>query len=208
MTSLLRSALLCALLLSTASAAAEASGTLLGTVIDAQSRQPVVGARVTVTSGEPKVEATTVTDAHGNYRISQLPTGSYGIRFEGEGFTPFTRSGVHLRRPGRTIRVNWELMPETMKDVVEIVEAPPTIEVGAASMERTPIDPEFLKRIAVARPGPLRHSHAAVDDSVGSDRDSVPSWMLSRMPVLVPDGTPQLIYRAASAARWSPDFGP
>lgn len=207
MTPLLRSALLCALLLSTASAAAEDSGTIIGTVIDAYSRQPVEGARVTVTSVEPKVEATTGTDAYGNYRITQLPVGMYGLRFEGKGFTPFTRSGVHLRRPGRTIRVNQELLPEWMKEVVEIVEAPPTIDVGAASMERTPIDPEFLKRIAVARPSSRQHSHAASDDSARGDRDSVPSWMLSRMPVLVPDGTPQLVYRAPSAARGSPDFG-
>ncbi|WP_164015656.1 hypothetical protein [Pyxidicoccus trucidator] len=38
-------------------------------------------------------------------------------------------------------------------------------------------------------------------------RESTPSWMLSRMVVLVPDGTPQLVYRAPSGATWSPDFG-
>lgn len=37
-------------------------------------------------------------------------------------------------------------------------------------------------------------------------RREVPSWALSRMHILVPDGTPKQVYRAPSADLCSPDF--
>lgn len=76
----------------------------------------------------------------------------------------------------------------------------------AAPAPASEIQTEYIKRIVVPRynsPPPARASHSSARNSPAR----TPSWMLSRMPVLVPDGTPQLVYRAPSAARWSPDFG-
>jgi outer membrane receptor protein involved in Fe transport len=92
-----------------------------------------------------------VTDAQGNYRIPQLPPGDYTLRFEKEQFKPYARSAVQLRL-NRTIRVNVELLPESLGEVVEIVGAPPTIDVGSTTTGVN-VDQEFIKRIAVARPG-------------------------------------------------------
>ncbi|NTX61644.1 TonB-dependent receptor [Myxococcus sp. CA051A] len=133
------------------SAAFAQSSTMIGTVIDAQSRQPVPDVVVTATSPNLQGEQTVVTDAQGNYRIPQLPPGVYTLRFEKEQFKPYARSDVQLRL-NRTIRVNVELLPESLGEVVEIVGAPPTIDVGSTTTGVN-VDQEFIKRIAVARPG-------------------------------------------------------
>lgn len=69
------------------------------------------------------------------------------------------------------------------------------------------IEQEFIRRPVRLRPASCtgtRHwfpsslevrarcSHAASNCA----RKQAPSWMVSRMPVLVPDGTPQTVYRA------------
>ncbi|WP_426749467.1 TonB-dependent receptor [Myxococcus sp. Y35] len=133
------------------SAAFAQSSTIIGTVIDAQSRQPAADVVVTATSPNLQGEQVVVTDAQGNYRIPQLPPGDYTLRFEKEQFKPYARSAIQLRL-NRTIRVNVELLPEALGEVVEIVGAPPTIDVGSTQMGVN-VDQEFIKRIAVARPG-------------------------------------------------------
>ncbi|WP_342379272.1 TonB-dependent receptor [Myxococcus stipitatus] len=133
------------------SAAFAQSSTMIGTVIDSQSRQPVADVVVTATSPNLQGEQMVVTDAQGNYRIPQLPPGTYTLRFEKEQYKPYARSDVQLRL-NRTIRVNVELLPESLGEVVEIVGAPPTIDVGSTTTGVN-VDQEFIKRIAVARPG-------------------------------------------------------
>jgi outer membrane receptor protein involved in Fe transport len=133
------------------SAAFAQSSVMIGTVIDAQSRQPVPDVVVTATSPNLQGEQTVVTDAQGNYRIPQLPPGVYTLRFEKEQFKPYARSDVQLRL-NRTIRVNVELLPEALGEVLEITGAPPTIDVGSTTTGIN-VDQEFIRRIAVARPG-------------------------------------------------------
>ncbi|NMO15854.1 TonB-dependent receptor [Pyxidicoccus fallax] len=133
------------------SAAFAQSSTMIGTIIDAQSRQPVPDVVVTATSPNLQGEQTVVSDAQGNYRIPQLPPGVYTLRFEKEQFKPYARADVQLRL-NRTIRVNVELLPESLGEVVEITGTPPTIDVGSTTTGVN-VDQEFIKRIAVARPG-------------------------------------------------------
>jgi hypothetical protein len=201
MNPLLRSALLCALLFSTASAAS----TLIGTVVDVRSQQPVPDVVVTVTSPEIEGEKVVVADAQGNYRVPELEPGIYTLRFEKEGFKPYGGKHIHLRL-NRTVRFNPQLVPETMDEAEALAATPPLLD--PREVWRCPtVGVEFIKRIVVPRynsPPPARASH---NSTAMSSPARTPSWMLSRMPVLVPDGTPQLVYRAPSAARWSPDFG-
>jgi hypothetical protein len=126
------------------------SSTMIGTVIDAQTRQPVPDVVVTATSPNLQGEQTVVTDAQGNYRIPGLPPGVYTMRFEREQFKPYARSDVQLRL-NRTIRVNVELLPESLGEVVEIVGAPPTIDVGSTTTGVN-VDQEFVRRISTSRP--------------------------------------------------------
>ncbi|MCY1017572.1 mucoidy inhibitor MuiA family protein [Pyxidicoccus sp. MSG2] len=107
-------------------------GTILGTVIDAQDRRPVPDLVVTATAVSLGGEETVVTDAQGNYRIPFLPPGVYTLRFEKEQYRPYARSDIQLRGEN-TLRVNVELLPESLGEVVEIMGAPPTVDVGSTN---------------------------------------------------------------------------
>ncbi|MFP2911315.1 DUF4139 domain-containing protein [Pyxidicoccus sp. 3LFB2] len=111
---------------------AEGNSHIIGTVIDAQSRQPVPDCVVTATSPLLQAERTVVTDASGHYRIPFLPPSPYTLRFEKEQFKPYARSEVQLRG-NRTIRVNVELLPESLGEVMEISGGPPTLDVGSSA---------------------------------------------------------------------------
>ncbi|WP_223645770.1 mucoidy inhibitor MuiA family protein [Corallococcus sp. EGB] len=119
------------------------ASTLIGSVTDARGRQPVADAVVTATSPNLQGERTVVTDAQGNYRISQLPPGVYTLRVEKEQFRPHTRTDVQLRL-NRTIRVNMELVTES-HERIEVISATPTIEVGSTH-SGVNTEPEFIKR--------------------------------------------------------------
>lgn len=130
---------------------AQGLAVLTGTVTDAATRQPVADVVVTATSPALQGEQLVVTDATGNYRLPQLPPGSYTIRLEKESYKPYSRSDIVLRAD-RTIRVNVELLPEALKsEEIVIVGKAPTIDVGSASTGYT-VSNDFVKNIAVNRP--------------------------------------------------------
>jgi outer membrane receptor protein involved in Fe transport len=131
--------------------AAYADSVIVGQVVSADSKKPVGDVVVTATSPNLQGEQVVVTDAQGQYRIPQLPPGVYTLRFDKESFKPFSRSEVQLRLD-RTIRVNVELLPENFSEVIEVTARPPTIDVGSTSTGVN-VDQDFIKRIAVNRPG-------------------------------------------------------
>src|SRR5215217_132044 len=108
------------------------SGTLRGTVIDAQSRRPVSDVVVTAMSPAMGQEDFVATDAQGEYRFTRLPPGIYTLRFEKEVFKPYARGDIRLG-PGSTLRVAVELLPESLGEGVEIIGAPPSVDVGSSS---------------------------------------------------------------------------
>ncbi|WP_338267204.1 YfbK domain-containing protein [Corallococcus caeni] len=215
---------------------------IIGTVIDTETKKPLADVVVTATSPSLQGEQTVVTDAQGNYRIPQLPAGTYTLRFEKESFKPYARPEIQLLL-NRTIRVNVEMLPESWTSTT-IVGAPPTIDVGSSN-HGVNVDQEFIRRIAVARPvgkgGATRNFESLAElppgarsDAYGvsingtsapengyvvdglstndpvfglngstlpkTDRERAPSWALPYMHILVPDGTPQLTYRAPQAS--------
>lgn len=108
------------------------NSTLMGTVIDAQNRRPVPDLVVSADSPSLAEEQVVVTDAQGNFRIPLLPSGTYTLRFEKEQYRPYARSDIQLRQDN-TLRVNVELLPESLGEVVEIVGSPPTVDVGSTN---------------------------------------------------------------------------
>ncbi|MBN8228801.1 von Willebrand factor type A domain-containing protein [Corallococcus macrosporus] len=240
MKSLLRSALPLLLLTSAGPVLAQPAvgsvgkGVIIGTVIDVVSRKPVPDVVVTATSPRMQGEQTVVADAQGNYRIPQLPAGTYTVRFEREGFKVYARADIQLLA-NRTIRLNVEMLPDPDSRTVEIIGGPPAISVGSTN-QGVNVDPEFIKRIAVARPvgqgGATRSTEQANPPGVSisgttspengyvvdglstndpafgingnpnstNDRERAPSWALPYMHVVVPDGTPQTVYRAPQAS--------
>jgi Carboxypeptidase regulatory-like domain len=111
---------------------AQGIGSLTGTVVDASTQKPVADVVVTATSPNLQGEQVAVTDSSGSYRISQLPPGSYSLRFEKEAYRPYSRAGIALDAD-RTLRLNVDLLPEavtlTAPEVVVVGKAP-VIDVG------------------------------------------------------------------------------
>ncbi|HYO66203.1 MAG TPA: mucoidy inhibitor MuiA family protein, partial [Archangium sp.] len=127
------------------------TSTIIGTVVAADTKRPVADVVVTATSPNLLGEQIVVTDAQGQYRIPQLPPGVYALRFDKESFKPFSRSEIQARLE-RTIRLNVELIPESLGESIEITAAPPTVDIGSTSTGVN-VEQDFVKRIAVNRPG-------------------------------------------------------
>ena len=127
-------------------------GVLTGTVVDTTDKKPVADAVVTATSPSAQGEQVVVTDSAGLYRIPALPVGKYTIRVDKETYRPFVRGEIQLRADS-TLRINVELLPESLKaDEVTVVARPPTVDVGSSTTS-TSISSDFTRRIPVSRPG-------------------------------------------------------
>ena len=152
--------LMAALLAATAAGAAaqgRQTGTIRGTVLDAQGLV-LPGVTVTVRSGALQGVRTTVTDINGNYRILALPPGEYRVVFELSGFADVVETATVAL--GGDTGVNAALAPAGVVETVQVVGVVPTPlettitssnitddEVYALPMSRTPW------RIAELQPG-------------------------------------------------------
>ncbi|KFA88199.1 TonB-dependent receptor [Archangium violaceum] len=133
-------------------APAQGSSVLFGTVIDSTTKQPVPDVVVTARSPRLQGEQVAVTDEAGLYRISQLPSGQYTLRFDKEAYRPFSRDDVTLRL-GYSVRVNVELLPDSaLSEEILVVGHAPTIDVGSTSTGVN-VSGEFLRDIVVIAPG-------------------------------------------------------
>ena len=140
--------------------AAFADSTIIGTVQSADTKKPIEGVQVTITSAvseeEEKQGKTPVvfkedfTTATGDYRLPQLQPGNYTLRFRTDSHK-FQRVDLTVRLD-RTVRVNVQLLPDSLTDTIDVVGKAPTIDVGSTTTGVN-IDQEFVKRIAVNRPG-------------------------------------------------------
>jgi hypothetical protein len=138
-------------LLIDASAFAQGSSVLTGTVRDAATKAPVADVVVTATSPALQGEQIVVTDGTGSYRIPQLPPGDYTIRLEKETYKPYARGGITMR-VGSTIRVNVELLPEALKaEEIVVVGRAPVIDVGS-TQTGIAVGSEFVSRVALYPP--------------------------------------------------------
>ncbi|MCP3103040.1 carboxypeptidase-like regulatory domain-containing protein [Myxococcus sp. K15C18031901] len=124
------------------------SGILIGTVIDALSRQPVGDVVITATSPALMGEQVVVTDAAGRYRLPRRPPGLYTLRFEKEQYDPLVRADI-LLPVSRTVHVDIELPPGSIGEVYDFhCGRESTIDVSSSGTSLY-VDHEFIKRIAV-----------------------------------------------------------
>ncbi|NMO15261.1 carboxypeptidase regulatory-like domain-containing protein [Pyxidicoccus fallax] len=200
MKSLSRMSLFCALLFATTAVGAEHS-TLIGTVVDGDSQQPLANVQVFVNSPELRGEHVGVTDVSGHYRITHLPAGVYALRLVKEHYEPDTRQGIELRR-NRTVRYDVRMSAACTSDcaTAEVL----SIRVRYPAPRIAKELREQLEHMTLGRTRLyLSREHCFMPDDVVA---RTPSWMLSRSIIQIPDGTPQLVYRAPSAEACSPDF--
>jgi N-acetylneuraminic acid mutarotase len=84
------------------------SGTLSGTVTDANTNDPIAGATVDASSGGQSLGSTS-TDANGHYSIT-LPVGTYDVAFSAFGYHSDTKTGIDIT-DGDTTTVDDALTP-------------------------------------------------------------------------------------------------
>jgi Carboxypeptidase regulatory-like domain len=77
-----------------ANAAGGLTGNLRGTIIDAQTQSPVVGAHVVAVAGSSSFR--TQTDTHGFFSLLQLPTDTYSVSVTKDGYVPQVIAGVTI----------------------------------------------------------------------------------------------------------------
>jgi hypothetical protein len=128
--------LLAAVLLSPAMAIAQIgqTATLTGAVTDSSG---AVLPGVTVTASSEAVlggTRTTVTDENGVYRFPALPPGTYIVKIELSGFRTVTHDA--RLQLGQTITVDVRLEPGGVTETVEVVGAPPTVDVKSSAAQK------------------------------------------------------------------------
>jgi len=90
-------------------------GTLEGTVKDAETGQPVVGANVTLRSSFIGA----ATDARGKFRISRISAGSYAVVFSMLGYQRTTVEGVSVvRGQARSLEISLRPVPLQIDPVI------------------------------------------------------------------------------------------
>jgi outer membrane receptor for ferrienterochelin and colicin len=80
-------------------------GIIKGRIINYETQKPLSGVSVQIKDADKKA----LSDATGNYELSDIPVGHYVVAFELEGYYTDTRTDVIIR-PGRTTFVNVELL--------------------------------------------------------------------------------------------------
>ena len=154
---LLLTAVLLAATATGAAAQGRQTGTIRGTLLDAQGLV-LPGVTVTVRSDALQGVRTTVTDINGNYRILALPPGGYHVVFELSGFAEVVETAtVPL---GGDVGVNAAMAPAGVVETVEVVGVVPTpIETTITSSNITADEVHALPtsrqpwRIAELQPG-------------------------------------------------------
>ncbi len=126
--------------------AAQGDGSLRGTVQDQQGGA-MPGVTVTATSPGLMGASTAVTDGNGNYRLINLPPGTYSLRAEISGFTPYRRDGV-LLRAGANFQVDIELKLGGASEEIVVEGSSPMLEISRPSNVLN-IDAEFQKAMPV-----------------------------------------------------------
>jgi Carboxypeptidase regulatory-like domain/TonB dependent receptor len=125
-------------------AAQTGAGSLRGAVKDEQGAA-MPGVTVTATSPDLISPGVSVSDAEGNYRIINLPPGTYVLTAELTGFSIFRREGI-LLRAGANFQVDITLALGTVQETITVTGDSPMLEVSSPSNVLN-IEGEFQKAL-------------------------------------------------------------
>jgi hypothetical protein len=132
-----------------APASAQQTGTIAGTVRDAQGGL-LPGVSVTATSDALIGGSQTVTTGDaGAYQFPTLPPGTYVISYEIAGFSPLRREGIVVQ-VARTTRLDVELSVGTLAETVTVSGESPVVDV-AGTVTQTNISKDLYEAIPTGR---------------------------------------------------------
>ena len=92
---------------------------LLGSVSDASTRKPVQGVTVSIsgTKGQDRKEFTT--DASGNFKVPQLPTGEVVIILEKKGYKTYRKEGIIIKE-GVSLKITFDISNIRLDDESDV----------------------------------------------------------------------------------------
>ena len=132
-----------------AAASASAQATLSGTVRDGSG---AVLPGVTVEAASPALiekVRTAVSDGSGQYRITELPPGTYALTFSLSGFTTVKRDGITVSGSG-VIPINVELGVGAVSETITVSGEAPLVDTQTTRRE-TVVSAETLKTLPITR---------------------------------------------------------
>ena len=127
------------------------NGTLRGKVLD-ESGSAMPGVTVTATSPQALAPVVAVTDENGEYRLANLPPGTYTLKLELPGFSTVNREGILLRAAA-----NFQVDDLTMKvggleESITVSGKSPMVEVSNPTTTMN-IDAEFQEALPLTEGG-------------------------------------------------------
>jgi hypothetical protein len=129
-------AVLAALLLSIPVCFSQAiSGDLVGTISD-PTGATIAGVTVTATNTATNIKYTSTTNASGQYRVSNLPPGTYTVSATEQGFATQTLENVAVQL-NQIATANMTLQISEATTTVNVVEAPTVIDTTTAQIQQT-----------------------------------------------------------------------
>ena len=136
-------------LLAAVAAAQQITGSIVGSVYDAQGRA-LPGVTVTVRSSElPGGPRTYLTDVTGRYRFSNLPPGAYTLTAEFSEFASYREDGLRVRVGGTTDRrISLELA--AVQETITVTEESPLVDSRKSGVS-TNFSTDYLKNTPVRR---------------------------------------------------------
>ena len=136
-------------ILTASAASAQQTGTLSGTVRDAQGGV-LPGASITVTGGALiGAGRTAVSSESGLYQVSGLPPGEYMVSVELTGFTAVKRDAVQIQ-VNRTTRLDVELGVGALQETVTVSGSSPVVDVSS-TVTQTNISRDLYESIPTGR---------------------------------------------------------
>jgi hypothetical protein len=111
------------------------AGTILGSVVDAESGQPLAGVQIVI----PENGAGTATDALGSFRIAPLPTGTYTLTLQHIGYGGARIDSVRVGSEGARVTAALRV---TATPLAEIIVTPGTYGVSTERLAK----PQSLSR--------------------------------------------------------------
>jgi hypothetical protein len=141
-------ALLLAIGLTTTAFAQRQTGSIAGTVHDADG-SPLPGATVTAISPALMGDASFITSDRGTFRFPALPPGTYTLRIELPGFTTLMRQGVVVN-VGKTTTVDVNMQMAAIEEEITVVGASPIVDISSSKVSVS-YTPDLIKNIPMGR---------------------------------------------------------
>jgi hypothetical protein len=91
---------------------------LHGSITDASTKKPVAGVLVVVYGSKAADKREFTTDASGNFKVAQMPSGEVTIILEKKGYKTFRREGVFIKE-GLSIKLNFDIRSDEKGDETE-----------------------------------------------------------------------------------------